>query len=135
MHPLRPFQVYTPAVDEYWSCDYYCAYQEDGHACSRAWLPVFEYGCGGLEMECDTDFSDMGAEAMICECDHTKDPNWSALFQTEDVRKGSRALLGVSIFLMILVCAGLVYQGYKAKEETYGEKPMKYVPIYAEKKN
>lgn len=76
-------------------------------------------------MECDTDFADFGAEAMICECDHTQEPNWAALFQVETQRKGRGALVAVSVILMLLVCGGLVYQGYKMKEEVYGEKPMK----------
>lgn len=117
-------KVYTTAVTEYWSCNYYCAYQESGYACSRAWLPTFQSACGGIEMECYDDFASIGAEAMTCECDPTQEADWSALFVSEKTGKsgGQIAYIVIITLLTISVFGILVWQSKKFKDDQYPNK-------------
>eukprot|EP00457_Paulinella_chromatophora_P006481 gb/GEZN01006499.1/.p1 GENE.gb/GEZN01006499.1/~~gb/GEZN01006499.1/.p1 ORF type:complete len:430 (-),score=62.01 gb/GEZN01006499.1/:365-1570(-) len=102
-------KVLTNAVEIYYTCDYFCAFQSyggfDGHACVGAWEDM-EDNCGTLsEHACDFDFRELRTSDMICQCSETLEAPWSQLFASETPPKKSKAPLiaGLAIGILFLL--------------------------------
>eukprot|EP00808_Paulinella_micropora_P024854 g56493.t1 len=135
-------KVLTASTDQYFSCDYFCAYQgPHGYECKGAWASYSNFysteedSCGvAYEVTCETDFSVLELDEMICECNHRKEPDTAKLFGQASVmqavapeRKKYKGLLAMGI-LFSLLSVGLagvaLYKFLEANKDKDQDKPV-----------